>query len=125
MNVGFPAETRPRSSRPSGARFAADVKAETAATDAAAHVRVDAVELLEDQPLLGDRDAETLVADGDIERTVTYLQVDLNASSRGEYLTAFATRFVKTCRNRSRSASTGGGDVDATSSSCNCSPACA
>ena len=56
--------------------------AETAAADAAAHVRVDAVELLEDQPLLGNRDAETLVADGDIEVPVTYLQVDLNASSR-------------------------------------------
>src|SRR5581483_4905958 len=39
--------------------LAADVEAEAGAADAASHVRVEAVELLEDAALLGGRDAET------------------------------------------------------------------
>src|SRR5439155_12087721 len=45
--------------------LAADVEPETGAAHAAGQIRVEAVELLEDPALLGERDAEPLVAHGD------------------------------------------------------------
>src|SRR5207244_3480048 len=42
--------------------LAADVEAEAGAADAASHVRIEAIELLEDAPALGCRDAEAAVA---------------------------------------------------------------
>src|SRR5204863_5309934 len=45
----------------------ADVEAETGAADAAGHVGVEAVELLEDPALLGRRDAQAVIGDGEAD----------------------------------------------------------
>jgi len=63
--------------------LARDVQPEPAATHASRHVRVGAVELLEDQALLVRRDSQPLVANGDLELAATRRQLDLDAASGG------------------------------------------
>src|SRR5262249_4021148 len=58
-----------------------DVEAEAAAAHAPRHLCVRAVELLEDQALLGHRDPQALVANGDVEFLRARLQLDLDATS--------------------------------------------
>src|SRR5207302_9872305 len=61
--------------------LAADVEAEAGAADAARHVRVEPVELLEDPPALGRRDAEALVRDGPAHTTLAAEDLHLDRSS--------------------------------------------
>src|SRR5207248_6576139 len=53
----------PDSSAHPADELAADVQAEPGAADPADHVRIDAIELLEDPALIGIRNTKTLVAD--------------------------------------------------------------
>ena len=78
--------------------LAADVEAEARAADAAGHVRVEAVELLEDAPLLGGGDAEALVVDGKAHARRAGGELDLDAPAVGEYLIALSTRLTSTWR---------------------------
>ncbi len=61
--------------------LAADVEAEPRAADAAGHVGVETIELLEDSLLLGDRDAETGVADRKLHVMVTLFERDRHVSA--------------------------------------------
>jgi len=54
--------------------LAADVEAEAGAADAARHVRVEAVELLEDPALLGERDAEPLIEHAELQPAAPLLE---------------------------------------------------
>src|SRR5262249_16615324 len=66
-----------------GDELARDVQAEAAAAHASRHVRVGAVELLEDQALLVQRASQPLVANGDAEPPVAGPQLDLDPAAGG------------------------------------------
>src|SRR5207253_1234049 len=59
----------------------ADVEAEPGAADAAAHVRIEAVELLEDPPLLARGDTEAGVRDREADVAVVRLERDLDRTT--------------------------------------------
>ena len=64
--------------------LAADVEAEARAADAAREIRVEAIELLEDPLVLGGRDSESPVADGESHTPLDRLQLELDpAAVRG------------------------------------------
>src|SRR4051795_12408129 len=58
--------------------LAADVEAEAGAADPARHVRIEAVELLEDAPPLGGGDAEPPVGDRPADAALALAQADLD-----------------------------------------------
>src|SRR5437588_9646417 len=62
-------------------QLAADVEAEARAADAARHVRVEAIELLEDAPALGDRDAEALVRDRPADAALSLRHLDRDGAA--------------------------------------------
>ena len=118
-----PAPTRPDPAAHAADDLAADVEAEAGAADAAREVRVEAEELLEDPLVLGGRDAEPAVADGEADAPVTRRRARARRGRRsGEYLTAFSTRFTSTCRSPSASAATCG-PAPARSARARCRPA--
>ena len=91
----------------------ADVEAETGPAHAARHLRIGAVELLEDPLLLFRRDAEALVPHAEANEAVALLDARPRRwPPSGEYLIAFSTRLTSTCRTLS----TVGGDLRARSS---------
>src|SRR5206468_5630376 len=62
--------------------LARDVQPESAPPDAAAELRIDAVELSEDPLLLGGRDPDPLVADGDPDAAGKRLDLDRSEERR-------------------------------------------
>src|SRR6266540_744550 len=66
--------------------LAADVEAEPGAADPTRHVRVEAVELLEDAPLLGRRDAEPGVSDRETDVPVVRRDRDVDDAARRRVL---------------------------------------
>src|SRR6266542_7130778 len=64
----------------------ADVEPEPGAPHAAHHVRVDAVELLEDPLLLLGRDSEALVANVEADVRASWLRADLDPTPVGRVL---------------------------------------
>src|SRR5262249_47575036 len=67
-------------------QLVADVEAEPGAADATGHVRVDAVELLEDAALLVDGDAEAFVADVEDHVALVRLDPDIDHAAVGRVL---------------------------------------
>ena len=61
--------------------LAADVEAEAGAADSAGHVRIEAVELLEDPLQFRLRDADALVANRDPQMSSPLLESDVDAAA--------------------------------------------
>ena len=83
--------------------FAADVEAEARSADTARHVRVDTVELLEDQAAPRGQ-CPPLSRTATSSRPSPARSASWTRPPSGEYLTAFARRLVRTCCSLSRSA---------------------
>src|SRR5436305_8489771 len=79
--AGAPVGLDPDAAVDAADELAADIEAEPRAADAAAHVRIEAVELLEDPPLLALRDAETGVRDREADMAAVRLERDVDRAA--------------------------------------------